>query len=761
MGERKILAWILKTAQAMVGHSVDHLWIYLRRGVGLDSTLRRFSLPQPASPQIDEGLPGRVARTGVLIACQDVLADESFSQFYLPIFPKTRAQWCFPILAEGCTVRDEHFPVLCLDSQSPIEASLRSILDLLSLLGGLKLSALSGFHRLEQVQKIQDENDRWHLEQQIQELAGIRPEPTIRKLFDTLGSTFGPQGISLWQYNEIEDNLCHPIFSSQAPRVYRDYPRPGPWGAIGRVIASGQPLFCSRVSSAKDLKVSRFMSDLNVQATAYIPARLAIRLPAESVVPTKAKGVLFVNYEEEHRFSRLERKILLYAAEAAVEVLQLRSLARRHRLTEHFDLGEAYAYPGGTPSSEPAARAVLAALVSNHGYPHGVLYIKDRPGSLFVRSVWTSPLGKNFKGRYLESHPLFSLFGERWEPVVIRGEELEKVANVPEALQRGWTLALPLRQETDLLGFCLLSSEAPLSKKIEAEVAAHLPLFRQALETLLDLDRQARSNRRHVSLLAQFLRIYEYAARETSPTPLLTAFLDALLEGSTADACYIYLSSKRSDQDQPTLKVFRGDTSTSAARAMPPAFKTVFETDEPLFETNPVQTAGQRETVSGLEETDAGRVGIVSQVPRHPDVRAQVVLPLRFHQSRYGVLCVEYHVEHVFSAEDQWFFRVLIHQLGQALNYFEGNKILSERVKDLATSGTRIAHLGSPQFQEDVPVEEESRKLAVQAKEFSRADFVELWLLQDGVFVLQASDGADVHRRIGYERWNPETGLVA
>ncbi len=726
--KRKIFTWVFRTTKALVGPGVERLWIYHRRGAGLDADMRQIPLP-PCPPDEDEGLPGRVARTRVPIVCHNVHTNPSFRKYFRPVFPDTQAQWCFPLLAEECFLAADPPAVLCLESTIPagIDPKLRRYVELVAMIAGLKIAALQGGRRLESIATARDEAERWQLEQEILELSGTRPEPAIRKLFDALADIFKPQGISLWQYDETEDNLCHPVFSSQSPAEYRNYPRPGPWGAIGRVLKDGHSFFYADVRKAPpELRESRFMNELQVRATAYLPGgRSALQ------EPTRAKGILFVNYGEAHRFSPLEREILHWAADAAVEVLQLRSQARRHRFAQHFDLGEDFAYPGASPASRPAARAVLEAFVLHLDYQLAVLYIRDRPGSVYVRHEHTNSLGKEFKGRYLESHPLVgSLQGSEYS-LVFRGSDAETVAGAPTGLREGLVLALPLRRADELLGFCLfgrLEDSFP-----EEEGGAVLPLCRQALETLLDLDHQARSKRRHISLLAQFLRIYEYAVRETSPLPLLTAFLDTLLEGSTADASSIYLDQQGSLQ----LVVARGDA--QLATVEPAGFMEVLQSGEPRFDNSPGQ-------------------------PGQPDVRARAVLPLRYRERQFGVLCVDYHVDHVFTEEDRWFFRVLVHQLGQSLNYFESNRILLERVSSLAASGAHIARLGSLESGEDVPVFEESRKLAILAKEYSGADFVDLFVLSEGDrFVLHATAGGipRTKHRVGKLVWRPERGLGA
>jgi GAF domain-containing protein len=722
-GERKIFPWVFRTTRALVGSGVERLWIYKRRGVGLDADMRQITLP-PCPPDEDEGLPGRVARTRVPIVCQNPYDNPAFRKYFKPVFPDTQTQWCFPLLAEECSLKADPPPVLCLESTTPggIDPKLRRRVELVTLIVGLKIAALRGMRRL--THTATDEAERWQLEQQILRLSSTRPEAAIRKLFDALAEIFRPQGISLWQYDETEDNLCHPLFSSLSPKEYRDYPRPGPWGAIGRVLKDGQPFFYPDLRKAPpELRESRFMNELKVQATAYLPGGRS-----GSQEPIRAQGILFVNYDEEHRFDKLERDILRWAADAAVEVLQLRSQARRYRLAHHFDLREDFAYPGTSPASQPASRAVLEAFVPHLGYQFGVLYVRDRPGSVYLRYEQTHTLGKEFKGRYLENHPLLGHLQGSRDYAVFRGSDAGVVAGAPASLHEGQILALPLRRTDELLGFCLFGRLGGASTEEDSTV---LLLCRQALETLLDLDHQARSKRRHISLLAQFLRIYEYAVRETSPLPLLTAFLDALLEGSTADACSIYLLERRGPL---RLVVARGDARLTIVE--PTGFEEVLKSGKPRFDNSP---------------------GQINQ----PDIRARVVLPLRYHERSFGVLCVDYHVDHVFTKEDQWLFRVLIHQLGQSLNYFEGNRILLERVSSLAASGAQIAGLGSPAFREEVPVFEESRKLAILAKEYSGADFVDLFVLVEGNrFVLQATDGGTLRKnRIGQLVWQPEQGL--
>jgi len=736
--ERRVFSWVLKAARELAGSRVDHVWIYSRPDTGLDPDLRSFSIPQAPSGN-DQGLPGRVSRTGVPIVCQDVHRHESFSASYLPVFPETTAQWCFPLLIQDFAAREELRPVLCLEAGAAIDPSLRPAIDVISRLGGLKISALRGMRKLDRVQTLKDDLEIWRLKQQIQELSGIRPEGTIRKLFDSLVEVLGCVGMALWQYDEAEDNFCHPFYSSRTPLIHRTYPPPGPWGPIGRVVGSGQPRFCPLVSEAPDLVVSRFMTEQKILATAYIPGCI-VEEPVEGKQDSarKVKGILFVNFDEEHWFSPLEKRVLRYAADAAVEILRLRSEARRHRLAERFDLDFVSAYPGGSPILGPAAKAVIAAFSVHLGRPHGVLYVRDRPGSLFIRFETTSELGDSFRGRYLESNPFPRLLSESRTPRVMSGRELAEVVDAPAVLHQGHILALPLQHSGTLLGFCLLASEAP-SAAMKPDDEVQLTLCQDALETLINLDRQTRSQRRYISLLGQFLRIYEYAATEISPVPLLTAFLDVLLEGSTADACYIFLRGEIGDSSDPA--VARGDHHSSGALRIPLSFEQILEDGGPRFKEDPDPA-----------ETAAG----------DPDVRAQAILPLRFHSKLFGVLSVEYRVIHKFTAEDSWFFQVLAYQLGQSLQYFQGNLSLLEKVNSLAASGARIAQLGSPEFKEDVPVTDESRRLVIQAKNLSRADFVDLYVRHGDLFVLEATEGGTGDQsRVGRDMWKPDLGIVS
>jgi GAF domain-containing protein len=730
-GERKVFSWVFRTTKAFVGSGIDRLWIYRRRGIGLDANMREIRLP-PCPPEEDEGLPGRVARYKVPIVCQNVSTDPGFGRLYRPVFSDAQAQWCFPMFVPECTLETHTPAVLCLESTSPsgIDPALKPRIELVIQIAGLKLAGLWGARRLERVAIEQDDVERWKLEKQISELSGIQPEPAIRRLFDLLAEVLKPQGVSLWQYDETEDNLCHPIFSSRSPREYRDYPRPGPWGSIGRVLKDGSPLFFPDIQKApQELRESRFMRELAVRSTAYLPAG---RSSSASTDATRARGILFVNYPDEHRFDRLEKELLQWAADSAVESLQLRSLTRRYRLAQHFNLGEDPAYPDSASVPRAAARAVLTAFVPQLGYQLGVLYVRDRPGSVYVRYESTGTAGDKYRGRYLESNPLVVRLADLETHTVLNGPDLELLGTGQS--RKGQSLVLPLRRNDDLLGFALFSRPDELQV---AEVSPNLvALCGEALKTLLDLDHRVRSKRRQVSLLAQFLRIYEYASRESSPVPLLNAYLDALLEGSTADACSIYLEKRQAWSRQ---RVVRGDVRRFSTEELPLVLRKVLETGEPSFENFPEHVA-----------------------PEQPDVRAQILLPLRFQDHTFGVLCVEYHVEHNFSEEDRWFFPVLAHQLGQTLHFLEGNQILLKRVSSLALSGARIAQLGSPEFGEAVPVFEESRKLALLAKEYSRADFVDLWVLLKGnQFMLQATNGGTEDNRVGHVTWEPHQGLGA
>src|SRR3954453_5085868 len=323
--ERRIYDWVVKTARHLLGEWVEHLWIYPEQNVGLDEDLKEFRLPPPP-PNGDEGLPGRVARTGVPILCHDVEKDESFRTSYLPIFPESRAQWCFPLLAEGCSSRQELCPVLCLDSQLQINSELRRPLELVSLLGGLNVAMLRGLQKLEMTPVPQDPLQRWRREQQIQDLSGIRPEAVIRKLLDALDLFLQAQGLTLWQVDEEEEGFCHPLFSPRTPPIHRSYPPPGMWGAVGRVVTSGTPRFSSKVRATPSLAASRFMTEQKILATAYVPGR--VTESSGHGTSGKVKGILFANFARERVLSPFEKDLLTAAADAAVGILRLRSLAR-------------------------------------------------------------------------------------------------------------------------------------------------------------------------------------------------------------------------------------------------------------------------------------------------------------------------------------------------------------------------------------------------------------------------------------------------
>ena len=134
----------------------------------------------------------------------------------------------------------------------------------------------------------------------------------------------------------------------------------------------------------------------------------------------------------------------------------------------------------------------------------------------------------------------------------------------------------------------------------------------------------------------------------------LAPYLDALLDGSTADACYVYLDEAGATK----LRVARGDVALSAGHLLPEELEAALETGEPSFAVEPVTASMQ-------------------------SVRAQAVLPIDFRTSRLGVLCVEYHMDHLFTEEDKWFFKVLVHQLGQSLHFFQDNQVLLEQLTQL------------------------------------------------------------------------------
>src|SRR5262249_19933148 len=160
------------------------------------------------------------------------------------------------------------------------------------------------------------------------------------------------------------------------------------------------------------------------------------------------------------------------------EAFQLRSQMRRYRLAQHFDIGEDPTYPGNSPAIQPAARAVLEAFVSHFSYQVGVLYVRDRPGSVYVRYEQTNSLGQEFKGRYLESHRLVGLLQESRDYQILRASD---IAESGAPTHFGQVLALPLRSADRLLGFCLFGCLASSPE----EVTTDFSRCRQALGTLL------------------------------------------------------------------------------------------------------------------------------------------------------------------------------------------------------------------------------------------------------------------------------------
>lgn len=729
--ERAVLAWILSIARALFagagepGREVDRIWVYWRRGLGFKDGLHTVRIPV-FPPGQDEGLPGRVSRTGVAIHCQNVRDDEFFSPFYEPIFLDTYSQWCLPLFP-ALHLDDSHYPwlgfddprpVLCLEStHGEIDPALRSRGDLISLLGGLRYAVWAGFQKLSSAAS--DETQRWRLERQLQEVAGLQPEPTVRRLFDLLVRTFEAKGLSYWQYDRDEDSFCHPIFSKS--QKHRLYPRPGPWGIVGRVLAKERAEWVENVETANELRPSQFVSAEEIKATAYVPARRSPEAAAGRSRPVE--GILFVNYEQEHHFGAVEKKILTATAEAVASVLALRSRARRHQ-RHRYDLEDTLGEP---PSPQRALDSVLTALSELTGYSHALLYERDRPGSVLVRTRAVGKLRDEFRGRYLESHPLLSHLGESTAPLVLHDREIQQRASAPAAFVRGELRVVPLRRGDDLLGICLLAHQEPPSQ--ESGLARTLTQFQEVLVSLLELGLQVHGLRRSAALLDRFLRSSEREERAALLAPLVTAYLDALLEESTADGCCVLLARTADEPEAgrfqpqvPGVEAFsRGDIGGLRLTRMPPVCEQVLTTGRAKFDDrDPLPT----DTATG-----------------HPDVRSHAILPLLSSDQRLGVLAVEYHAEHRFTPEDRWFFQVLAHLLGEALHELRARKVLFDRVRSLAESGARIAQLGSPDFKRRVPLDDEALQLALQARNFSQADFVDLYVLQgDGLF-LQATGG--------------------